>query len=576
MLPLEEPLLPSPALPPRWPARVRRACGAFGVIFAVASVAFTLSDHSSSADDLSPPKMKFEEASPEMVAVVQREAPPAKRRCEWVIEQVQEHDQNKTRDILEAQYALQASSVNMYYRGVDYMFWNDFLNHGWGDFDLTQYLNVADPLELPGGFGIGNEIKRTSAWTWITGDQHLSNFGAWKNRAGTVVFGVNDFDEAVVFDFQMDIWRLAVSIYDHALSNAYSVTQAVSAVVAFTDVYIDTLQGYVGNEGALLFEITQSKATGKLQQFLQVTESQNSAAEQLRVFTTVGPDGKRQFIKDESTKLRPIDNATRDQILQAWNIEGYGATLSKIGWHQMEFSQEYFAIIDMATRVGSGDGSFGATRYYLLIAGGDKMRPNEPNVILDVKLAPPPAMRKYVGLADAAWYSTLFHNEGSRVNLAQRALTTFTDPYTGWIKVNDEILSIRQRSPWKASFDLDSLTNFDEFIEFVQQTAIVTATSHARGTVARSPSAFKEVVTAVLGRKETKAAWGAKVAAIATGYREQLMLDYECFRDWVIDMFPNNSELVLNGGERAIRKHFRFKPTNSDVSDDQQDQDSAA
>jgi uncharacterized protein (DUF2252 family) len=33
------------------------------------------------------------------------------------------------------------------------------------------------------------------------------------------VYGVNDFDEAVVFDFQIDIWRLAVSMYDHSISN---------------------------------------------------------------------------------------------------------------------------------------------------------------------------------------------------------------------------------------------------------------------------------------------------------------------------------------------------------------------
>jgi uncharacterized protein (DUF2252 family) len=33
------------------------------------------------------------------------------------------------------------------------------------------------------------------------------------------VLGVNDFDEAVVYDFQIDIWRLAISMYDHSLSN---------------------------------------------------------------------------------------------------------------------------------------------------------------------------------------------------------------------------------------------------------------------------------------------------------------------------------------------------------------------
>ena len=160
-------------------------------------------------------------------------------------------------------FALQASSVNMYYRGVAYMFWEDFVRRGWGDYDLTKYAALSDspkrPVNDSDGQRIDNELIRTSAWTWITGDQHLSNFGAWRNRAGNVVFGVNDFDEAVIFDFHIDIWRLAVSIYDHATSNGHTPSQAVSAVRAFTDAYVATLEGYVGNERALLFEMTQKR-----------------------------------------------------------------------------------------------------------------------------------------------------------------------------------------------------------------------------------------------------------------------------------------------------------------------------
>eukprot|EP00966_Prymnesium_polylepis_P135916 3140933-Prymnesium_polylepis.1 len=174
-------------------------------------------------------------ANPTVTEAILSQAPPAKKRCEWVAAKVRSHDANKSEEVLEAQYALQASSINMYYRGVDYMFWHDFLRNGWGDFDLTKYSELARPIVGPDGREISNDIIRTTAWTWITGDQHLSNFGAWKNRHGDVVYGVNDFDEAVVFDFQMDIWRLAVSIYDHAISNEYSAPQAVSAVVAFTD-----------------------------------------------------------------------------------------------------------------------------------------------------------------------------------------------------------------------------------------------------------------------------------------------------------------------------------------------------
>jgi uncharacterized protein (DUF2252 family) len=40
-----------------------------------------------------------------------------------------------------------------------------------------------------------------------------SNFGAWRNRGGEVVFSVNDFDEAAIYDFHIDVLRIAVSIW---------------------------------------------------------------------------------------------------------------------------------------------------------------------------------------------------------------------------------------------------------------------------------------------------------------------------------------------------------------------------
>ena len=39
-------------------------------------------------------------------------------------------------------------------------------------------------------------------------------------------------------------------------------------MLTFTDSYLSTLQAYVGNEKALLFEMTQRAATGKLADFL--------------------------------------------------------------------------------------------------------------------------------------------------------------------------------------------------------------------------------------------------------------------------------------------------------------------
>jgi uncharacterized protein (DUF2252 family) len=44
------------------------------------------------------------------------------------------------------------------------------------------------------------------------GDRHLENFGSWRDADGRLVWGVNDFDEAAVMWYPLDLVRLAASI----------------------------------------------------------------------------------------------------------------------------------------------------------------------------------------------------------------------------------------------------------------------------------------------------------------------------------------------------------------------------
>jgi hypothetical protein len=43
------------------------------------------------------------------------------------------------------------------------------------------------------------------------GDLHVENFGTWRDTEGRLVWGVNDFDEACLFPYTMDLVRLATS-----------------------------------------------------------------------------------------------------------------------------------------------------------------------------------------------------------------------------------------------------------------------------------------------------------------------------------------------------------------------------
>jgi uncharacterized protein (DUF2252 family) len=44
------------------------------------------------------------------------------------------------------------------------------------------------------------------------GDLHAENFGTWRDEDGRLVWGVNDFDEAAMMPYVLDLVRLATSI----------------------------------------------------------------------------------------------------------------------------------------------------------------------------------------------------------------------------------------------------------------------------------------------------------------------------------------------------------------------------
>lgn len=81
--------------------------------------------------------------------------------------------------------------------------------------------------------------------------------------------------------------------------------------------------------------------------------------------------------------------------------------------------------------------------------------------------------------------------------------------------------------------DLDKLKDPMDFSTTMAQIAAATATSHTRGTASWPPGDFKRVIHALLGNKSKRKAWGQAVARFAHAYREQLLLDFDCFKEFV-------------------------------------------
>lgn len=465
----------------------------------------------------------------------------AAARCGWVVDLFTEKYAGTTaEDELATQYRVQSADANYFYRATANIFWIDFVRNGWGDrlsFDALG-VNTVHPD--------GEPFQPKSTWTWITGDQHLSNFGAWRNRHDVVVFGVNDFDEAAIYDFQVDVLRIAVSVVGHAYANGLS-EDAVDVVLrAFTDTYIQTVVNYVGGDRELLFEITPETSTGWLRGWLESVRDDKSPERQLEKFTEkVDGGGHRRFMKNDGTRLVEVTEEEDAEIRDQFTSRKYGASMMKTGWHVRGWDDTYFEILDIARRVGSGVGSYGVDRYYILLRGKDEdaedWEGDGNSVILDVKYEPSGAVNRVLSEDDAAWYGQIFDHDAQRAVEGQRRLTSYTDPFTGWVVIDGKPFVVRQRSPWKASPDLSGLTDPADYVEFMEQVATATATSHSRGTAAKSPGQFKHVIAAALGRWSDRTKWGMALAEVAKDYHDQVLLDFECFRKFVDDNYGGSN-----------------------------------
>ena len=438
--------------------------------------------------------------------------PTAYKRCPYVIDVFELENRGiSDREFLRAKYLAQSTDMNVFYRATCLLFWKDFAAGHWGR-DQNRSINLDDMVLLQKAkYEDGSFISPMSTWTWITGDQHLSNFGAWKNRGGLsrnncptlstipshiypyilhsfsfpgeVVYSVNDFDQAAIYDFHIDVLRIAVSICNHGFTNSLSHLEVVEALEAFSYTYVKTVIDYVGGDKELLFELNPFTSTGDLRDFLW--DVQDERPNQLQKFTEVGSDGIRRFIRNGDTRLQDVPPNIELKIRSQMNSTKYGASMMKMGWKVRGWDDDFFTVLDVVRRIGSGIGSYGVDRFYVLLKGHDMSLEEDQAdvrapVILDVKYEPESAVSRILDEVDPlikAWYGDIFQSEADRAAQAQRRLTSYTDPYVGFLEIDGNDFIVRQRSPYKSTFDLDKLTDPRAFTEFMEQIATATATA---------------------------------------------------------------------------------------------------
>ena len=182
--------------------------------------------------------------------------------------------------------------------------------------------------------------------SWLCGDLHLENFGAYRGSNGLVYFDINDFDEAALAPVGWDLGRLLASMMVAADESTWPRQAWQSAVEACVHTYAETLA-----TGKPLW-IERRTARGPIRSLLR-----QLARRRVRLLLksrTTGRGDARRLLKDGRRAL-PATAAERAKVRALMQqLATAGTVPSKV--------------LDVARRI-AGTSSLGSERYVVLLQG---------------------------------------------------------------------------------------------------------------------------------------------------------------------------------------------------------------
>jgi uncharacterized protein (DUF2252 family) len=407
-------------------------------------------------------------------------------RAAWVAQQIEVWNEHLEGDVREEKLALMRESPYVFFRATNHLFWSELGR----DRRLSQFGGSA----------------RTR--TFLQGDVHPENFGAFDDDGGEVVYGLNDFDEAVVADYQLDVWRLAVGMVLLGREQGLDEDAIEGAVHVMAEAYLD--------EQA---DPTDLEAYGEIADFIEEVEEDESRAEMLEEWTVVRSG--RRTLNLGSDDLEGVPSALSREITAA--IPGYGDTLSG----GLDYSSSYFRVKSVARRLHAGAGSLGAPRFYVLIEGPSAS--HDDDVILDVKRQDRPTGWYFLSSREQSRQEAAFESGAERVVRAQRALLPDADDHLGWLELSDGSYSVRARSPFKKTMDPEDAASSIE--EVAEQWGTLLARSHARADrdFDRSLVSYQIEVEVDARTDHHHDEFRELVWTVASAFAEQVETDYAVF-----------------------------------------------
>lgn len=349
------------------------------------------------------------------------------------------------------------------------------------------------------------------------GDAHVSNFGFYASAQRSLMFDLNDFDEAAWAPWEWDVKRLVASIVIGGQATGRPDSVIDEAALAATGAYVRGVRraSALSPTARYFTHFDVESTKGMLDKASRrairsaVTQAQKRTGDRaVRRLTEMDAEGRRRFLAEEPTTT-PIDEQQRAQVHEL--VGQYRRTVNP----DVALLFEHYTVSDVARRV-VGVGSVGTRCFLVLFQDGDGntllMQPKQASqsVLVEYgRIAQPEALQ---GLVDA-------HGEGARVVAMQRILQALSDPFLGYLRSPVADFYARQFHDMKGSVDVEELED-GPFVTYAQACAATVARAHSQSVTATEVAGYigggRAVATAILD-------W-------ARGYAEVSLADHVAFR----------------------------------------------
>ncbi|WP_136604258.1 DUF2252 family protein [Paenibacillus dokdonensis] len=407
-----------------------------------------------------------------------------------------------------------AATSAAFYRGAPYL----------------MYQDLGTVIPLPGSWK-----KFTNVNTWIEGDAHIANVGFYDDKAGNIIFDLNDFDGAYTAPFYLDLLRMTSSLYltrDSEGLSGVSDAEIRNMAKNMLNQYMLSLQSLIGNnnKNTGTSKLDMMNVSDGFTKTIMTKLAKKTQLDHLIKWTVPTADGKHSTgvlnVAGKPDKYRQPAAAERAEVEQNWHK--YVDTLSPdFVRAKLAENADYFAIKDVAVRIYQGLGSIGSQRYNVLIEGPTAS--HDDDIILDVKQAFKPDMFENPEGAQTTPYDTFPGGDGARVKTAYEKLSLDAENFLGYFDSNTRSFFVHKISLYKGDYEDASGGTFktkENLADYVSYAAKAYAYAHARSSEYPGDTFEKSVIDQIYGSSEVWDQFQTKLLNLGEDYYQQVKSDY--------------------------------------------------